>query len=238
LSAMDGYQFDKSFATGRLITSQGEFPGFSTPPLNFSSPRIIAGVDEAGRGPLAGPVVAAAVVLPWEPEIEGLNDSKLLSSFEREALYCEIQETALTFSVSIIDPPIIDSLNILGATLHAMREAVRNLDLPPDLVLVDGNQRPGSGVEERAIIKGDGKSAAIMAASIMAKVTRDNIMADAHKVYPQYGFNLHKGYGSGLHLKALKEFGPCPLHRKSFEPVRSVMAKEAESQLSHSILKS
>jgi ribonuclease HII len=180
----------------------------------------LAGVDEVGRGPLAGPVVAAAVILPPSPQIEGLADSKMLSAEQREALFCEIQEVAVDYSFSIVDVEKIDAINILQASLMAMRQAVHGLRKNPDMVLVDGNQLPGSGFRERAIIKGDQLSASIMAASILAKVIRDDIMTVAHQTYPQYGFNEHKGYGAPQHLQALHRFGPCPLHRKSFAPVR------------------
>ena len=188
----------------------------------FSSYEIVAGVDEAGRGPLAGPVVAAAVVLPANPRIKGLNDSKKLPPKARESLYLKILEVALSTSVSIVHHDIIDSINILAATLRGMREAVARLTVKPRLVIVDGNKKPESGVLEMAIIKGDGLSACIMAAGIVAKVTRDRIMVDLHKKYPQYGFDSHKGYGAATHLEAIRKYGPCPVHRMSFEPLKSL----------------
>ncbi len=225
---MNGYQFDKCFAQDNPPMDTPSFPEL----LSFESPfqlKMIAGVDEAGRGPLAGPVVVAAVILPWEPELYCLNDSKFMTPFEREAAFCEIQEDALDISISIIDVDTIDTLNILGATMHGMRQAVGGLKLQPDLVLVDGNQKPRSGIKEYAVVKGDQKSAAIMAASIVAKVTRDNLMEEAHKLYPQYGFAGHKGYACPDHKHAIWEFGPCPLHRKSFEPVKSILSDKLYS---------
>lgn len=216
----DAYRFDYDIASSRPVSAGSELPGFAYP-LTLPSLLTLAGVDEAGRGPLAGPVVAAAVILPPEPHIFGLRDSKVVPEEQREALYCEIQETALATAVSVIDVNTIDEINILAASLKAMREALQNLELTPDLVLVDGNKKPGSGLKERAIIKGDGLSAAIMAASILAKVTRDHIMKEAHEAYPQYGFDEHMGYGVPKHLEALRLYGPCPLHRRSFEPIKS-----------------
>jgi len=204
------YEFDRYVA-------QSLFPG--SPPL------IWAGVDEAGRGPLAGPVVAAAVQLPLDPPIEGLRDSKVVPPEQREALYLEIMEEALSSAVSVIDPVEIDQLNIFRATMKAMRECLQALDPQPSVVLVDGNQKPQSGLREQALIKGDAKSASIMAASILAKVTRDQIMLDLHQQYPQYGFDEHKGYGAPKHLEAIEKYGPCPLHRRSFEPVKSLNQK-------------
>lgn len=212
LELLDGYEFDQKIAAG-----------FSSESLQKSV--LIAGVDEAGRGPLAGPVVAAAVILPSAAKIIGLRDSKVVPPEQREALYCEIQEVALAMEISIIEPIQIDSINILEATLLAMRNCLQALSIKPDLVIVDGNKKPGSGLVEQAIIKGDGLSAAIAAASILAKVTRDQIMTDAHELYPMYGFDQHKGYGSEKHLEALRKFGPCPLHRMTFEPVRSLVCR-------------
>ena len=188
---------------------------------NLLSTVLIAGVDEVGRGPLAGPVVAAAVILPSSSEIYGLRDSKVVPLEEREALYCEIQEEALAIEVAIVEPVQIDQLNILEASLLAMRLCVQALTVKPHLVIVDGNKKPGTGLPELAIIKGDGLSASIMAASIIAKITRDQIMREAHEQYPMYGFDEHKGYSVEKHLEALRKHGPCPLHRRSFEPVRS-----------------
>lgn len=178
---------------------------------------LICGVDEAGRGPLAGPVCAAAVILPPDLELEGLNDSKKLSEKRREALYPLICEQALAYGIAFASEQEIDELNILQATFLAMRRAVGQLGLKPDLTLVDGNREPDFGdIPVRTIIKGDSRSANIAAASILAKVTRDRFMLEQDAVYPQYGFAVHKGYGTQKHYAALREFGPCPIHRRSF----------------------
>ena len=178
---------------------------------------LICGVDEAGRGPLAGPVCAAAVILPPDLELEGLNDSKKLSEKRREALYPLICEQALAYGIAFASEQEIDELNILQATFLAMRRAVGQLGKKPDLALVDGNREPDFGdIPVRTIIKGDSRSANIAAASILAKVTRDRFMLEQDAVYPQYGFAVHKGYGTQKHYAALREFGPCPIHRRSF----------------------
>ena len=218
----DSYLFDGSYRSLRRATRDPQLPGLidSLNPLDPTD-LILAGVDEAGRGPLAGPVVAAAVVLPPDPPLFGLRDSKVVPLEQREALYCEILESALAYSVAVVENHVIDSINIFGATMEAMRQAISGLSVRPDLVLIDGNARPGSGVIERAIVKGDAQSASIMAASILAKVTRDHIMLEAHEAFPMYGFDEHKGYGCAKHIEALHRHGPCPLHRMTFEPVRS-----------------
>ena len=178
---------------------------------------LICGVDEAGRGPLAGPVCAAAVILPPDLELEGLNDSKKLSEKRREALYPLICEQSLAYGIAFASEQEIDELNILQATFLAMRRAVEQLGQKPDLALVDGNREPDfGGIPVRTIIKGDSRSANIAAASILAKVTRDRFMLEQDAVYPQYGFAVHKGYGTQKHYAALREFGPCPIHRRSF----------------------
>lgn len=178
---------------------------------------LICGVDEAGRGPLAGPVCAAAVILPPDLELEGLNDSKKLSEKRREALYPLICEQALAYGIAFASEQEIDELNILQATFLAMRRAAGQLGLKPDLALVDGNREPDFGdIPVRTIIKGDSRSANIAAASILAKVTRDRFMLEQDAVYPQYGFAVHKGYGTQKHYAALREYGPCPIHRRSF----------------------
>ncbi len=191
-----------------------------------SPPACIAGVDEAGRGPLAGPVVAAAVILPDSPRIHDLNDSKVLTPALRERLFGQIMANAVSVTVSVVSHEIIDRVNILQAALRAMRECVSQLNPRPELVLVDGNQAPRSGLPERTVVKGDGLSACIMAASIIAKVTRDRLMVEAHEKYPQYFFNEHKGYGAPKHLEALRLYGPCPIHRRTFEPMRSWFAAQ------------
>lgn len=189
-------------------------------------PAHVAGVDEAGRGPLAGPVVAAAVILAESPRIRGLNDSKALTPLQREKLFDEIMGRALSVTFSVVSHDIIDTENILQASLRAMRDCLVRLTPRPGLVLVDGNQKPGSGLPERTVIKGDGLSACIMAASIIAKVTRDRIMVEAHAQYPQYSFDEHKGYACRKHLNALRDHGPCPIHRRTFEPLRSWLSPQ------------
>lgn len=177
----------------------------------------ICGIDEAGRGPLAGPVVVAAVIMPKDSMIEGVNDSKKVSEKKREKLYELIIEEAISYSVGIVDQNEIDRINILNATKAGLTEAVRTLKVKPDLILVDALTNIDTcGVPYKSIIKGDAKSYSIAAASIIAKVTRDRIMREWDKVYPQYGFVAHKGYGTVAHIKALKEYGACPLHRKTF----------------------
>ena len=177
---------------------------------------FICGIDEAGRGPLAGPVVAGAVVLKKDAQILYLNDSKKLSEKRREELYLEIQEKAVSWAVGIAGPERIDEINILQATYEATREAVSKLSVPPDILLNDAVTIPGLDIPQVSIIKGDAKSLSIAAASVMAKVTRDHMMAQYGELYPQYGFAKHKGYGTAVHIAALKEFGPCPIHRRSF----------------------
>uniref|UniRef100_UPI00406CAF12 ribonuclease HII n=1 Tax=Rhodoferax sp. GW822-FHT02A01 TaxID=3141537 RepID=UPI00406CAF12 len=184
---------------------------------------LIAGVDEAGRGPLAGPVVAAAVILDDLHPIKGLNDSKKLSALQRDRLYDEIRAKALCCSVAQASVEEIDQLNILQATLLAMRRAVEGLRLKPAKVLVDGNRLPVLDVLAEAIVKGDATVPAISAASILAKVTRDRWCAELDLRYPQYGFAGHKGYGTAEHLAALRAHGACPEHRKTFAPVAQVL---------------
>ena len=179
--------------------------------------RLVCGVDEAGRGPLAGPVCAAAVILPPDLEIEGLNDSKKLTDKRRRALYDVITDQAIAYGIAFASEQEIDENNILQATFLAMRRAVGQLATKPDLALVDGNREPDFGaIPVKTIIKGDSLSANIAAASILAKVTRDRYMEEQDKIYPQYGFALHKGYGTQAHYAALREFGACPLHRRTF----------------------
>lgn len=187
--------------------------------LDWDTLGLLAGVDEAGRGPLAGPVVAAAVILDDLHPIAGLNDSKKLTEKRREKLYDEILAKALCCSVAQASVQEIDSLNILQATLLAMRRAVDGLRLKPAKVLVDGNRLPVLDVRAEAIVQGDALVPAISAASILAKVHRDRLCAQLHQQYPQYGFDRHKGYGTADHLQALAEHGPSPWHRTSFAPV-------------------
>ena len=181
--------------------------------------RNISGVDEAGRGPLAGPVVAAAVIFSPNIDIVDLDDSKKLSPKKREELFLEIQERATAYGVAVIGHKIIDEINILQAARLAMKQAVDQLNPIPDLLLIDGNQKIESSIDQWAIVKGDSKSLSIAAASVLAKVTRDRIMDDYHKLYPQYAFNRHKGYGTKLHRTLIQEYGPCPIHRSKFKGV-------------------
>lgn len=178
--------------------------------------QMICGIDEAGRGPLAGPVFAAAVILPENAVIEGINDSKKLSEKKREILYDVIKETAISWSVGFATETEIDEINILQATFLAMKRACDGLSVRPDFALVDGNRMPHLGVETQLIIKGDALSASIAAASILAKVSRDRLMYEIDSIYPEYQFAKHKGYGTALHTKMLKKYGPCPVHRKKF----------------------
>ncbi len=180
----------------------------------------VAGVDEVGRGPLAGPVVVAAVILDATAPIEGLRDSKLLTASQRRRLAGEIRVRAVAWSIARAGPRRIDAVNILQATWHAMRRALRRLREPPGLVLVDGHLRiPGLGCPQRAIVDGDRRSASVAAASILAKVVRDAFMARADRRFPGYEFRRHKGYATAEHLAALARLGPCPLHRRSFRGV-------------------
>jgi ribonuclease HII len=190
--------------------------------LAWRGPGLIAGVDEAGRGPLAGPVVAAAVMLDELHPVKGLADSKTLSPRRRERLYDEIRAKALCCCVAEASVHEIDTMNILQATLLAMRRAVEGLRLRPHYVLVDGNRLPVLGVPAQAIVKGDAKVQAIAAASILAKVHRDRLCLELHDRYPQYGFAAHKGYPTAEHLQALQQHGACAEHRRSFAPVRAV----------------
>lgn len=177
---------------------------------------LICGVDEAGRGPLAGPVCAAAVILPEGYEIPGLNDSKQLTDKKRRELFPIIKEQAIAYGISMVDEKIIDEINILNATFQAMHEAIAQLEPKPDLALIDGNRVTDFGVEAMAVVKGDAKDASIAAASILAKVTRDMYMEKMDQEYPQYGFAVHKGYGTRRHYDAIREYGMCPIHRQTF----------------------
>ncbi len=186
--------------------------------------RLIAGVDEVGRGPLAGPVISAAVILDPACAIEGLADSKVLSAKRREALYSQIRERALCWAIGRAEVEEIDVLNILHASLLSMRRAVLALSIKPQKVLVDGNRCPDLPCPAEAIIKGDATVKAISAASIIAKVTRDREMCDLHDQYPDYGFDRHKGYPTRLHRECLAKYGATVHHRKSFRPVRDVLS--------------
>jgi len=176
----------------------------------------ICGIDEAGRGPLAGPVVAGAAILPVDCEILFLNDSKKLSEKRRDELFGEIKEKCVAWSVGIVGPGLIDEINILQATYEAMRQAIGKLSVEPELLLNDAVTIPGVFIGQVAIVKGDAKSVSIAAASILAKVTRDQMMVQYDQLFPGYGFARHKGYGTAAHIAAIKELGPCPIHRSTF----------------------
>lgn len=195
--------------------------------LDFSSPfDVICGVDEAGRGPLAGPVVAAAVIFdPDKPRINGLDDSKALSAKRREELYEKIVDRALAFCIASASVEEIDTINILHASMLAMKRAVEGLSVAPTLVKVDGNRCPVLSIRSEAVIGGDALVKQISAASILAKVTRDRMLVELHQSFPMYGFDVHSGYGTPQHLKALREHGPCAHHRRSFAPVREAHAR-------------
>lgn len=189
-----------------LYENEAFAEGFST----------VCGVDEAGRGPLAGPVCAAAVILPKGLVIDGLNDSKKLTDKKRRELFDVITEQAVSYSIAMASEKEIDEINILQATFLAMQRALDGLRVKPDLALIDGNRAKDFGLSVRTIVKGDSLSASIAAASILAKVTRDRLMEELDETYPQYGFAVHKGYGTKRHYAALSEFGPCEIHRRTF----------------------
>ena len=178
--------------------------------------RIICGVDEAGRGPLAGPVCAAAVILPEHLELPGLTDSKKLTDKKRRELYPIIKEQAIAYGIGFADEKEIDEINILQATFLAMSRALEQLGVKPDLALIDGNREKDFGIPVKTVVKGDSLSANIAAASVLAKVTRDDLMVEMAQQYPEYGFEIHKGYGTKAHYAALREHGPCAIHRMSF----------------------
>jgi ribonuclease HII len=185
--------------------------------------RCIMGVDEAGRGPLAGPVVAAAVLLPPRVALDGLDDSKKLSQKLREKFYSQIIETAVSYGLGIVSVEVIERINILQASLTAMKQAIENCDRPADLLLIDGNQNVDHPADQWTLVGGDGKSLSIAAASVLAKVTRDRIMLGYHQDFPQYEFDRHKGYPTKRHLEKIRQFGPCPLHRKTFRGVKEFL---------------
>ena len=182
----------------------------------YSDLAYVAGIDEAGRGPLAGPVVAAAVILPKDIFLPFLNDSKKVTEKRRDVLFDEIKQNAIAYGIGIASNTLIDEINILQATYEAMREAINALEKTPDVLLVDAVHIPDINIKQVGIVKGDAKSVNIAAASILAKVTRDRIMVEYDKIYPEYGFASNKGYGTATHIVALKEVGPCAIHRKSF----------------------
>lgn len=184
--------------------------------LNKNGYEFVCGVDEAGRGPLCGPVVAAAVILPKDAHIEGVNDSKKLTEKRREKLYDDIMQNAVSVGVGVSDVDIIEEVNILNATKKAMLQAISNLKVNPEYVLVDGNQKIDTDIPLETVVKGDSKSESIAAASIIAKVTRDRLLIEYDKKYPEYGFAKHKGYGTKAHIEAIKKYGLTPIHRPSF----------------------
>lgn len=200
----------------KLLAERERLEGMKEYEYTYAACHYICGIDEAGRGPLAGPVVAGAVVLPHDCEILFLNDSKKLSEKRREELFLEIQEKALSWSVGVVGPDVIDEINILQATYQAMRQAIGGLPVTPDILLNDAVTIPGVEVMQVPIIKGDAKSVSIAAASILAKVTRDHMMAEYDALFPEYGFARHKGYGTAAHIAAIRELGPCPIHRRTF----------------------
>jgi ribonuclease HII len=212
------------------VEEQGYLRGFQS----------IAGLDEVGRGPLAGPVIAAAVVLPRGFKYPGIKDSKLMTADQREAMATIIKAHALCWAIGMVEVEEIDRINILSASLLAMAKAVVSLKPPPDYLLIDGKEtippgwfrtderRAGSLPEQKTLVKGDQRCVSIAAASILAKVARDEIMVELDKKYPEYGFAIHKGYSSAAHLEALRRAGPCPIHRKSFAPVRDVSPEDLE----------
>lgn len=189
--------------------------------------KYIAGVDEAGRGPLAGPVVAACCIYHKDLHIEGINDSKQLTADQRRKIFSLITKNpAIIYGIGIVDVAEIDKINILQATLYAMKKAIEALITIPDFVLIDGNQIPDVNIPCEAVVKGDELSISIAAASVIAKFTRDEIMDQYHEVYPEYGFNQHKGYGTKKHLDALNKFGSTPIHRITFKPCSLVPSRE------------
>lgn len=189
----------------------------------FEKGKLMAGADEAGRGPLAGPVVAAAVIMPYEHVIEGINDSKKLSEKKREALYEQITEKATAWAVGIVEQDVIDEINILNAARLAFLKAVKGLERKPDFVFCDYITGLELDIPHMPIVKGDAKVYSIAAASIVAKVTRDRIMREMAEKYPEYGFEKHKGYGTRAHTEAIRTYGPCPIHRRSF--LRKILAE-------------
>jgi ribonuclease HII len=199
------------------------YPGLKPKERPFTLEDIVCGVDEAGRGPLAGPVFAAAVVLDPARPIDGLRDSKKLTAERRDELAPLIKQNSLAWAVAECSHLEIDSLNILQATMLAMRRAVQALSTVPTIALIDGNRCPQLEIRAHAIVEGDDKVHAISAASILAKTARDAALVALHQTYPQYGFDQHKGYSTPLHLERLRQFGPCPVHRRSFAPVRALL---------------
>ena len=199
------------------------YPGLKKNALPFTPEDIVCGVDEAGRGPLAGPVFAAAVILHPDRPIDGLRDSKKLTAERREELAPLIRQHALAWAIAECSHEEIDAINILQATMLAMRRAVEALATIPTIALIDGNRSPVMSIRCHPIVEGDDKVHAISAASILAKTARDAALVSLHQLYPQYGFDQHKGYSTAMHMERLREHGPCPVHRRSFAPVRAAM---------------
>lgn len=200
----------------KLALERARLEGMREFENKYSDLAYVAGIDEAGRGPLAGPVVAAAVILPKDIFLPFLNDSKKVTEKRRDVLFDEIKQNAIAYGIGIASNTLIDEINILQATYEAMREAINALEKTPDVLLVDAVHIPDINIKQVGIVKGDAKSVNIAAASILAKVTRDRLMAEYDKIYPEYGFASNKGYGTATHIAALKEVGPCAIHRKSF----------------------
>ncbi|WP_426114322.1 ribonuclease HII [Massilia sp. PWRC2] len=200
------------------------YPGLNAADYPFTLVDIVCGVDEAGRGPLAGPVFAAAVILDPRRPIDGLRDSKKLTAARRDLLAPQIKQQALAWAIAACSHEEIDTLNILQATMLAMRRAIEALSVLPTIALIDGNRSPVTSVRCHAIVEGDDKVHAISAASILAKTARDAALVELHALYSAYGFDQHKGYGTRLHLERLREHGACPVHRRSFAPVRQLLA--------------
>jgi len=187
--------------------------------------RTVAGVDEAGRGPLAGPVVAAAVIFPHGLSLPGLRDSKKLSPAQRNQWFEHIRQQCMGFGIAVVDEATIDEINILQATRLAMKRAVEQLSVSADLLLIDGNRGIESGIDQKTIVGGDDASQSIAAASVLAKVTRDRMMEAHDETYPQYGFSQHKGYGTRMHRERIRQYGPCPIHRKTFKGVAEYIGR-------------
>ena len=200
----------------KLLAEQERLEKMKEYEYGYEDHVLLCGIDEVGRGPLAGPVVAGAVILPRDCQILYLNDSKKLSEKKREALFLEIKEKAVAYAVGVVGAEKVDEINILQATYEAMRLAVGKLGVEPQVLLNDAVTIPGLPMEQVPIIKGDAKSVSIAAASVLAKVTRDHMMEEYDTLFPEYGFAKHKGYGTAAHISALKEYGPCPIHRRSF----------------------
>ena len=194
--------------------------------MNKHGTELVAGVDEAGRGPLAGPVVVAAVILPPRYQLELLDDSKRLTTARRETLAPQIEAQAISYCVEMVDVEEIDRVNILQATLNGMRRAVEKLDPSPDRAIIDGNRSPELACPAETLVGGDHLEPAISAASVLAKVYRDRLMMAMHEIYPGYGFDRHKGYPTAMHMERLMQNGPCPIHRRSFAPVQRSMENE------------